>query len=230
MWSVICKLNAHIEKTLYTKTARKKHTSVKSVFYMLQTNACFGYIPKLVVASHPTLLCPLVRQNIFGTTFAARNKTSYTYRLAYLSHGKDIFFSSVNVIFIYIYILGGAVACLSVPQPPLSGTIYKFSGTIFKFSGTIYRFSGTIYKFSGTIYKFSGNLFRISGISGAMYKMSSCMLYDFWWFHESCRSQCDSVAEKTGKYQFLKQSSRKTGRPKFFFPHVLLQAFCWKLP
>ena len=58
---------------------------------MLQTNACFGYIPKLVVASHPTLLCPLVRQKIFGTTFAARNKTSYTYRLASLSHGKDHF-------------------------------------------------------------------------------------------------------------------------------------------
>jgi len=88
---VICKLNAHIEKTLYSKTARKKHTSVKSAFYMLQTNACFGYIPKLVVASHPTLLCPLVRQKIFGTTFAARNKTSYTYRLASLSHGKDHF-------------------------------------------------------------------------------------------------------------------------------------------
>jgi hypothetical protein len=63
-----------------------------------------------------------------------------------------------------------------------------------------------------------------------MYKISTCMLHDFWWFHESCRSQCDSVAEKTGKYQFLKQSSRKTGRPKVFLPHVLLQAFCWKLP
>ena len=84
---------------------------------MLQTNACFGYIPKLVVASHPTLLCPLVRQNIFGTTFAARNKTSYTYRLAYLSHGKDIFFSSVNVIFIYIYIGGccGLFICSTAP-------------------------------------------------------------------------------------------------------------------
>ena len=111
------------------------------------------------------------------------------------------------------YNLGGAVACLSVPQPPLSGTIYKFSGTIFKFSGTIFKFSGTIFKFSGTIFKFSG-------ISGAMYKISTCMLYDFWWFHESCHLSATLLRRKLGNINFSSRVLAKLAGQSFFPPCV----------
>ena len=184
---------------------------------MLQTNACFGYIPKLVVASHPTLLCPLVRQNIFGTTFAARNKTSYTYRLAYLSHGKDIFFSSVNVIFIYIYwgVLWPVYLFHSPPYLELYinfQELYLNSQELYTDSQELYINSQELYINSQEIYlesqEFQGLCIR--------YQHVCCMISDD--FTNLVDLNATLLRRKLGNINFSSKVLAKLAGQSFFFP------------